>query len=184
MLQEGNYSTHQAAAWYYSCGLALLLMVVVPNSMDAASWEFNKSDALAVAVAVPVWPACAFGLTFANKHAAPMMVIMFAPAQIVFTFVLDYLRYDKRPSVLEIAGAACVVAGLCLYVSAAHNSARDAQRDCKSSEDAMADDMHREALVRSEASTHAYQRTAAETGRFGVPDSFQDLPGNTHATPR
>ena len=116
LLEQQRYSTQQVAAWYYSYGLVLLLMVVMPSSMRSEAWALNSADALALAVAVPIWPLCAFLLTFANKHATPVMVMLFAPSQIVFTLVLEYSVNAKSPTMMEVAGAGCVTVGMVIYV--------------------------------------------------------------------
>lgn len=117
LLLGKGYSVHQMAAWYYTSGMAVLLLVVVPHT-SSSDWTFNKDDLTALGVAIPVWPLCAFLLTFANEHATPTTVMVFSPAQIVFTFLFDYLLYGQRPSLVELAGAACVVLGLLLFCSA------------------------------------------------------------------
>lgn len=115
LLETRQYSTHQMAAWYYGSGLMVLVLVVAPGATDASLWMFNKADVLALAVAVPVWPACAFLLTYANKHATPTTVTVFSPMQIVFTFIFSYVLNGTVPSVIAIGGAVLLVLGLLIF---------------------------------------------------------------------
>lgn len=112
-----KYSAHQTAAWYYTTGLAVLLLVVVPGATTGSSWTFNQADLLALGVAIPIWPVCTFLLAYANNNATPTTVMVFSPAQIVFTFLFDFVFNGKTPSVLEVVGAAGVVLGLLLFCS-------------------------------------------------------------------
>ena len=103
------------AAWYYVAGLGVLLLVVIPASTDTASWSFNRPAIVALAIAIPIWPVCAFLLTYANENATPTTVTVFAPAQIVFTFLFEFGLRGNAPSRLDLGGATLVVLGLLLF---------------------------------------------------------------------
>ena len=82
-----QYASLQVVAWYYQYGSAVLVLVILPTATHSAQWAFNGDDALALGVGVLLWPVAAYLLAFANDHGNPVLVMAFAPLQIVATVV-------------------------------------------------------------------------------------------------
>ena len=112
-----QYASLQVVAWYYQYGCAVLGLVILPTATHSAQWAFNGDDALALGVGVLLWPVAAYLLAFANDHGNPVLVMAFAPLQIVATVVLEYARDGTVPTRGETVGAAMVVLGLAAFIA-------------------------------------------------------------------
>ena len=106
---------------YYSYGVVMLALVVLPNAFDAAMWHFEKADFEALGFGLALWPLAAFLLTYANNNASPVTVMAFAPLQIVATMALEYVstsnKTDVTPTLQEGLGAGTVILGLAFFIS-------------------------------------------------------------------
>jgi hypothetical protein len=54
-LLDKGYSNIQVVAWYYSYGVVLLALVVLPNAMDASMWHFHAADWKAMGFGLALW---------------------------------------------------------------------------------------------------------------------------------
>jgi drug/metabolite transporter (DMT)-like permease len=112
-----KYPTIKVAAWYYGYGVVVLMMTILPHSTASSQWTFQHADGVALVYAVTLWPTLAFLLTYANANGSPVLVMAFAPLQIVAVSVLDFLIEGNIPSAMQMVASAVVVAGIACFLA-------------------------------------------------------------------
>ena len=126
LLNKG-YSSIEVVAWYYSYGVLLMLLVVLPTATHTRMWALDKSDLIALGYGLLLWPLAAFLLAFSNSNASPVTVMAFAPMQIIATIGLEFLWNKKVPRLFEGLGAGIVVLGLVCFMCAVAFETRASQ---------------------------------------------------------
>ena len=70
-LLNRGYSNIQVVAWYYSYGVAMLALMVLPNALDAAMWHFQTADFEAMGYGLALWYVCCSRMLHRTRRPAP-----------------------------------------------------------------------------------------------------------------
>jgi drug/metabolite transporter (DMT)-like permease len=130
-----RYTAAQVAAWYYLYGVAILALTILPNATTASQWTFKGADLVALLYAVILWPVAAFLLTYANSRGTPVLVMAFAPLQIVAATTLDYMLESVVPTRAQIIASSVVVLGLACFIAGTFSEPEDTEQNISYEED-------------------------------------------------